>query len=254
MFKLIKYEFRKDMTIYIVVFSVLAALELYLAASIGLKSEVNIGIATVLYLLCGWGGITLLMVLGVISYARELGSKYSFMTFMTPNSSYKIVGAKYISLFLATVIATAAYCGFAYADIMLALARYSTLGDFVDLLDEVMELLSIRTLADYIATALALVFSVWLNIIITVSYAYLAITLSFTILANKKGKAILSIGLFVAIRIVTTIITYVLPTFNFGTSFGQILAGSWLEYVFQLLFVVGTYLGVSIMLDKKVSL
>ena len=46
----------------------------------------------ILFLLCGWAGIIFLMIMGVVSYARELNSKYSYMTFMTPNSTYAIVG------------------------------------------------------------------------------------------------------------------------------------------------------------------
>ena len=87
MLKLIKYELRKDMTLYIVIFSILFALELYLGGSILCKSDANVAISMILFLLCGWAGIIFLMIMGVVSYARELNSKYSYMTFMTPNST-----------------------------------------------------------------------------------------------------------------------------------------------------------------------
>ena len=54
MLKLIKYELRKDMTLYIVIFSILFALELYLGGSILCKSDANVAISMILFLLCGW--------------------------------------------------------------------------------------------------------------------------------------------------------------------------------------------------------
>lgn len=53
MLKLIKYEYRKSLTMFIIIFGVLFGLESYLAASILLKSETNIAISTVLYMLIG---------------------------------------------------------------------------------------------------------------------------------------------------------------------------------------------------------
>ena len=53
MLKLIKYELRKDMTLYIVIFSILFALELYLGGSILCKSDANVAISMILFLLCG---------------------------------------------------------------------------------------------------------------------------------------------------------------------------------------------------------
>ena len=86
--KLIKYELRKDMILYIIVFSVIMMLEFYLLGSILAKSEANIVISTLLFIMCGSSAILFVEVLGVVSFARELGSKYSYMTFMTPNSTF----------------------------------------------------------------------------------------------------------------------------------------------------------------------
>ncbi len=57
MLKLIKYEYRKSLTIFIIIFAVLFGLEAYLAGSIILKSTTNIAISMVLYMLVGWAGI-----------------------------------------------------------------------------------------------------------------------------------------------------------------------------------------------------
>ncbi len=254
MFKLIKYELRKDITLYIIIFSILFALEIYLAGSIFFESDTNLVISMLLFMLCGWAGIIFLMIMGVVSYARELNSKYSYMTFMTPTSSYQIVGAKYLTLFIMTVVASALYMLFIYLDVQLALIKYADIKDFAQLLDELLNMFSGTGIADIIVSIAATVASIWVSILLTVSFAYLAITLSATILANKKGKGWLAFGLFVVIRIVTAIITNYIPVFDFGDSFLQLIAGSWLVYLFEIVFIIGTYIGVSELLKRKVSL
>lgn len=254
MLKLIKYELRKDMTLYIVIFSILFALELYLGGSILCKSDANVAISMILFLLCGWAGIIFLMIMGVVSYARELNSKYSYMTFMTPNSTYAIVGAKYLTLFIVTVLASALYILFIYADVQLAMVKYGNIRNMREMADQILEIMAGTNISDIIIGIAAVVLGIWINIILTVSFAYLAITLSATILANKKGKGWLAFGLFVVIRVVTAIASYHIPTFDFGDSFVQTIAGSWLVYLFEILFIIGTYIGVSELLKRKVSL
>lgn len=254
MLKLIKYELRKDMTLYIVIFSILFALELYLGGSILCKSDANVAISMILFLLCGWAGIIFLMIMGVVSYARELNSKYSYMTFMTPNSTYAIVGAKYLTLFIVTVLASALYILFIYADVQLTMVKYGNIRNMREMADQILEIMAGTNISDIIIGIAAVVLGIWINIILTVSFAYLAITLSATILANKKGKGWLAFGLFVVIRVVTAIASSHIPTFDFGDSFAQMIAGSWLVYLFEILFIIGTYIGVSELLKRKVSL
>lgn len=251
--KLIKYELRKDMILYIIVFSVIMMLEFYLLGSILAKSEANIVISTLLFIMCGSSAILLVEVLGVVSFARELGSKYSYMTFMTPNSTFKIVGAKYITLLIITTLLTAIFAVSAVADVRLALYKYDSVNDFIEMVDFILEMG--QTSISEIVLGFAISFLIiWLDILTTVSFAYLAITLSATILSNKRGKGWLAVGLFIGIRIITSVIKNFIPVFEFGDTFLLMLAGQWMTFVFEILLVVGTYFGVSIMLDKKVSL
>ncbi len=253
MFKLIKYEYRKDLPMYIVIMSVIAALTGYLAISILAKSEVNIGISLVLYILGGWGAVLFIMVIGVISYAREINSRISYMSFMAPVSTFEIVGAKYLSLIFTTVAATALYGLGIYLNATLALNQFEEIHDMAEMIDYILVYFG-TDLASLIINFVVTILSIWLTILLTVNYAYLAITLSSTILANRRGKAWLAIGLFVGIRIVTSIITNFLPKFEFGTSFFEVVMSNWLVYAFEVLLIIGTYFGVSFLLKKKVSL
>lgn len=255
MLKLIKYEYRKSLTIFIIIFAVLFGLEAYLAGSIMAKSTTNIAISMVLYMLVGWAGILGLMIIGVISYARELNAKYSFMTFMTPNSTYKIVGAKYLTLLITTVAATLIYGAFVYLDIRLAMSRFEDTAEMFEMINELMGVLFGKSITNLIIGFVGMVVGIWVSILLTVSFAYLAITLSNTVLANKRGKGWLAVGFFVAIRVAVQVISHFLPDFDFGSdTLLQVMAGQWPTYVFEILFIVGTYIGVSELLKRKVSL
>lgn len=253
MFKLIKYEYRKDLPLYIIILSIIIALAGYLAISILSESEINIGISVVLYLLGGWGAVMFIMVIGVISYAREINSRTSYMSFMAPVTTFEIVGAKYISLMLTTIVATSIYVALAYMNITLALSQFKEIRDIAELIDYILVYYE-TDLAEIVVSFVGILFSIWITILLTVNYAYLAITLSSTILANKRGKAWLAIGLFVGIRIVTSIIEQMIPKFDFGTSLAKVLMSNWLVFAFQLMIIIGTYFGISIMLKKRVSL
>lgn len=134
------------------------------------------------------------------------------------------------------------------------MVKYGNIRNMREMADQILEIMAGTNISDIIIGIAAVVLGIWINIILTVSFAYLAITLSATILANKKGKGWLAFGLFVVIRVVTAIVSSHIPTFDFGDSFAQMIAGSWLVYLFEILFVIGTYIGVSELLKRKVSL
>ena len=253
MLKLIKYEYRKDMIAYIIVFGLLLVLGAYLTISILAESETNLAISIILFILCGFAGVLFLMIMGVVSFARELSSKYSYMTFMTPNSSYRIVGSKYLTVFFTTLVATVIYGLIIYGDAALILRENGDVEDFLEILDQILSFGN-KSVAGIVISVVIEIILVWIQILTTVSMAYLAFTLSATILSNSKGKVWLAIGFFVGIRVIVSVITGFLPHFDFGERLIQVILGYWPTILFNVVLIIGTYFGVSAMLDKKVSL
>ena len=233
--RLIKYEFRKDSGTYLTLFGILVVTEIYFLISFLLKSDNHMVLALVLAELGGSFGILALMISGAVSYSKEINSKYSYMTFMTPNSTYKIVGAKLIfSLFLGL-------------NIKLITDRYKEIHIITSELDELGRAFGFNT-GSYIASFLATLVTMMISFLFSVSCAYVAITLSTTILANRKGKAFLSIV------ILTSFIAGRIPVMDYGDTFLQYLAGNIYVYLFRLCLIAGSYLFVSYMLKKKISL
>lgn len=251
--RLIKYEFRKDAGTYFALFGILVATEIYFLVSFFLKSGINMGMALALAELGGVCGIFALMIHGAVSYSREINSKYSYMTFMTPNSPYKIVGAKYLSLIIVTIAGSVIFSLFFKLNIMLLTRRYSELRMISSLYDEICMALGIKA-DSYITSLLTSVVTMMISFLFSVSCAYVAVTLSTTILANRKGKGFLSVVFFFVIIIVTSFIVSKIPVLHFGDTFFDYIAGNVFIYLFRICLIAGSYLFISYMLKKKISL
>lgn len=254
MLKLVKYEYRKCITAYVAVLAVLCALEAYFLGALALKSENNIVIAAMLLLLLGSASVFIIMIIGISQYSKELSSKTSYMTFMTPRSVYEIVGAKYLTLLFTTVAGTVILIVFGYIDVKYVMVQYPDMEIMMEIIDEILAISVNKKISQLFVALAALVFEQWLSIFFTVSLAYLAITLSSTILSDKRGKGWLSVALFFAITIATSIISGKLPVFDFGDGLVQMLLGMWPALMFEILMIVATYFVVSELLKRKVSL
>ncbi len=251
--RLIKYEFRKDSGTYLSLFGILVVTEIYFIISFLLKSTNNMVMALVLAEIGGACGILALMIQGAVSYAKEINSKYSYMTFMTPNSTYKIVGSKYLSLLIVTVAGTLIFGLFLGLNIKLITDRYDQINFLRSMFDEIGEAYGFNT-GSYIASFMASLVTMMIGFFFSVSCAYVAITLSTTILANRRGKGFLSVVFFFVISILTSIIVSRIPVIDFGDTFFQYLAGNIFIYLFRICLIAGSYLFVSYMLKKKISL
>ncbi len=251
--KLIKYEFRKDSGTYFTLFGILVVTEIYFIISFLLKSSINMGMALVLAELGGACGIFALMIHGAVSYSKEINSKYSYMTFMTPNSPYKIVGAKYLSLLIVTVAGTMIFSLFLGLNVKLITDRYSEVRMITSVIDELGQTLGWNT-SSYVASFLASLVTMMISFFFSVSCAYVAITLSTTVLANRKGKGFLAVVFFFVIIIITSLIIRKIPVLNFGDTFFENLAGNVYIYLFRAGLILCSYLFISHMLKKKISL
>lgn len=253
MLKLMKYEFRKDLSVYLVLIGMLVAAELYFLMGFMFNNSVSVGIAAFIFIMGGMVGIIALMIQGALSYSKELSSKYSFMTFMTPNSPYKIIGAKYLSLFTVTAVSSVAYVGFCILDITLIYSKFDDVRAVRDIVRTACRMVGWDTDA-YVAALIAMLVTMWLGFFFSVSCAYLAITLSATILENKKGKGFLSFVFFIVIEIVVSKINDIIPRLDIKGGLGEAILNNIFVYLFEIVAIFLSYLWVSHMLEKKISL
>ena len=210
MLKLMKYEFRKMRTTLLVMLAALVALEAgfligdriddYRVAGVSLGLLTALVFAVYMYIL----------IAGIVSYSRELNDKSGYLTFMTPVSPMGVVASKLLFTVLAALAATALFGAATYYDYSRMFGRLDLGEDAYRQLDFTFTLFTGNMGGNYTLTRVVLtlafeVGTVLIEILLLMCTAYLAITLSATLLHNKKGfvRVLVSILFFVALNFIT---------------------------------------------------
>ena len=199
MFKLVKYEFRKARTATLALLGVAAALEIYFLASLYLSDTQDGVIASGLLLFfCAYAAAIFVFVRGVTSYSGELKNKSSYLIFMTPNSSLKIMGSKYLYTFLNGVLFAALFAALFALDMALTLDVMGELTAFLQAMQTALSLYGVY-LDQFSASAAFMLLYLLLSILSTFAVAYFAITIGHTLFRDKKWRWLPSLALFFAL-------------------------------------------------------
>lgn len=200
MLKLLKYEFIKKskLLLILLITAILANIGLGIA-----YGENGIGMFLVLSPL----------VLGIIylyelikTYSDDLNKKTGYMLFMTPNSGYKIIGSKLITIILVGFIFFTSYMIFVLTN--LSIIAYKMVGDFSLIADGINQLIEglnmiINGTLGISIGDLILIFIVGIvSSIVFVLTVYAAITIRKSIFSNTKFGGILSFIIFVIINVI----------------------------------------------------
>lgn len=250
MFKLMKYEFRKQAFSKLVILALVGLLEVIFFYGIITNKENVIATTMSLLFLFAMGALFFMAFEAIITYSNDLKLKCSYMLFLTPNTSYSIVGAKVLSAAIQIVIAGIAFLAVFAIDGGLLIAKYDSLAQVKEtillLLNRFFQL-NIE-FADIISFT-AVIITNWIS---TITLAFFSITLSTTFLANKKFKGIVSFIIFLALyilfsRIINTVVA------NTAADLSNISYPLMWASILEVCFIVITYIGTAWMLDKKVS-
>lgn len=247
MVKLIKYEFRKQVFSKIVMLVLVGLLELLFLFGIITDNEGRLGFSMGLLAMLSMGCLFFVAFESILTYSNDLKTKCSYMLFLTPNSSYKIVGAKAITAAVQIILVGAAFIVIALIDGGILLAKYQDIEYawemFKLLLNDVLSIsVDMKIVILYISTLI-------ISWVCTICVAFFSITLSTTFLANKKWKGIVSFIIFLGLNWLFNKIISVTLGSAFDYSTGHYI----LNLLYQLLFSIATFVGTGFMLEKKVS-
>ncbi len=269
MLKLLKYEFRKSLTALLVLAAIVGAVQLYFLGAMALDSTDHMAYAMILMAVCVYAAMIFVFVRGLTSYSAELKSRSAYLIFMTPNSGLKIMLSKYIYTFVNGLLIGAACLALSALDVTLFFAHH---GDIERLLRLVNTLLSqsglyLNQLGLFIAVTLI---TSLLSLLRFFALAYLAITLSHTLLRDKKARGLVAFLLFVALEYLLGLLQGVFPSPTeqlvlYAASTGEItqqMVSDLNELVplmlphacISLVCLIASVFGCGWMLDRKVSL
>ena len=198
MLRLLKYELRKTMLSKLILLCVTLIAQAVFLTGLWGNRERPLAIGAVLLFFVAVTGIALMGILSVATLHRDMNTKQGYMLFMTPNSCYKILGAKVIECGLSLLIAGAFFFALGWLDFSLLLGKGAN-QQIWDMVKEVIRAINdqIKLDASHIS---ALVFSVLAAWLCTVTTAYLADVVSSSLLNGKKGNGIVTFLLFLALN------------------------------------------------------
>ena len=255
MFKLIKYEFRKNLYGMAVMCGIIFAAQLYFMYACFIADNKNKALGGSWFLLMA-AIICFFMVfiMGIATYSRELSNKTAYLVFMTPNSAIKIIGSKLLyTLFNGAVILILL--------VILGIVDWRLLGKMweqeisvLEMVSEMMSMLGIDMLNVFYSAA-AVIVNFLVNFFMAVTLAYMSVTATATVLQNKKIKGLISVVVYIILFIVINKIGALLPRlYEYPESFTQVaLSGLW-RTVFFLIIIIGAVIATARLLERHVSL
>ena len=203
MFKLMKYEFRKLRNTLLVLLGALAALEVAFLVGTGMNKNGLVAISLTLISILVFVVYAYIILAGMASYSRELKEKSGYLIFMTPVRTVGVVLSKLLFTMLASLVVTALFGAAAYLDIRYLVSRMHIDPDILNQINLMLRfgLNANASVMQIVRMAGFYTLTVLLEVMLTMCSAYLAITLSATLLQNKKGflRALISLVLFLAL-------------------------------------------------------
>ncbi len=252
MYKLIKYELKKQWFSKIVILFTTILLQSYFLLSIFLEKDNHIATASAMLFFLVLIVFTYIAFEVVGTYAKDLNEKCSYMLFLTPNNSYKILGSKIITTVLQIMLFSIIYFILFIIDIRMVVVYF----DYLDGIKEVITLAldtffigSILRNYDFYTIVIQLI-KVILDWIIFVVTALFAITLSNTLLYNKKFKNIISFIFFI---LVSTFINYFNDFLRNSLDIYIIKEKLIFDCIFIIVCTVVIYVITAYMVEKKLS-
>lgn len=196
MLRLLKYELRKTMLAKLILLAVTLTAQAVFLVGLWGKHDIPLALGAFMLFVIATNGILLIGILSVITLHRDTNTKLGYMLFMTPNSCFKILGAKVIECAVSILLAGAFFFALGMLDFSLLLgqgANEEIWNMFKEAVNVVIPGVDLNMPNLFPALVFRLLAS-WLCIITTV---YLADMLASSLLYGKKANWLVVIPMFI---------------------------------------------------------
>ncbi len=252
MWTMLKYEIQRNRIVYSIFAGILAALQIGYMISVNLNNEkLTAGFIVGLSFL---GGVTILFIMinGISLYSRDLNQKTGYMVFMTPLSAYKIIGAKLLTTLIISSAFLAAFIGLGILDYNMLSNKFNI--QSLDVLIKIISGRSDMSLSNLGMIAIWRVILLYISTFTVILFAYFAMSLSATLLQNKKGKKLVAFLIFIGMFVGLTLIERIMPTAIMASDFAEMFKKEWPSTLLEVVCCIGAFWGTGYMLEKKISL
>ena len=198
MLRLLKYELRKTQFSKLVLLGITLVAQAVFLTGLWGKKEDTLAIGAFLLFAIAIVGIALMGILSVVTLHRDMNTKQGYMLFMTPNSCYRILGAKVIECALSLLLAGAFFFGLGYLDFSLILGE-GTNKQIWDMFNQMVRTINQHIVLDAPHIS-ALIFEIIATWLCTITTAYLADVISSSLLNGKKGGLLITFLIFLLLN------------------------------------------------------
>lgn len=247
---LMKYEMRKTWFLKAVLLALTAAAEaVFLVGLFSNNNDVYVtGIGLLIFL--AFSGVAVIGLGTVIVLHRDMNTKQSVMLFMTPHSSYAILGAKVLENLLSILLASAFFFALGFLDITLLFAHEKVLDQLWEMLSKFMQsLFNGRVVIDtpVLAAFVWLIAASWFSTVVT---ACLADVISAALLSGKRWSGLISVLFFI---LLTWGQNKLASLFYMGMSFDSFIPIALLRGGIMLVFAVAMYVVTAVIMERRLS-
>lgn len=241
--KLLKYEVRKTRFSKMILLILTFISEIiFLLGILFIHNEKWLIAGITCLVLCATFGTLLCGLHSVDQLQKELNSKQSYMLFMTPNNSYKILGAKVLENGISLTISGIFFSILASLDLFILFSRLEGVMKTINEILKSFGMIQIDPLN--IVSALIVLLVGWLLII---TIAYFSVILQASLLNGKRYGGFVSFIIFVGINIgLVWIVGFIPPV-------GSPIAASIIRAGIEIVIIVGFYAWAGWIMDKKIS-
>ena len=248
---LLKYEFRKTLMTKLFVLGItLVAETVFLVGNLlgnsSPNGEMTTSIGILLLVLTALGGILMISVQSVVTLHRDMNTKQGYMLFMTPNSSYRILGAKMIENVLSVYGAGILFFLLGIVDVSILFARLGQLERLANYVSDLLRSLNFQiefTAKGFLIFAFASLSS-WIG---TITIAFLSDIISSALFNGRKFNGFLTFALFIGINFLMGAIMQAIPK-SFDPNTSLLISG-----ITALIFSAIMYFLSSVIMDRYLS-
>ncbi|MCQ2457485.1 MAG: hypothetical protein MJ142_02005 [Clostridia bacterium] len=202
MLKLFKYEMRKTLTAKLIMLGLFAVLEGFFLYELLKGNEESALLVTLLVVIASFIGMFFIGIRSIVTLHHDINSKQGYMLFMTPNSNYRILGAKVLEFVISVLLAGFVFFGISLLDCKLLMNKFPKLSDIQDLMEMLKQAAGFKISID-LTSALTFVFQTVLSWLETVVLAFFADVLATSLLKGKKLGGLLAFILFIVLSVLT---------------------------------------------------
>ncbi|MDO4483251.1 MAG: hypothetical protein Q4C54_02100 [Clostridia bacterium] len=246
MLQLMKYEFRKTRTTKLVVVGLTLLLQIMFMFGLYGNNEQWMSTGAGLLIFVATFGVIIIGLQSLLTLHKDMSTKQSYMLFMTPNSSYKILGAKVLECSLSMLLMAVFFGALGFLDVTLLFGKFGQLDQLLEFFRSVMKQFTdqIHFTSPEIISFCGMLLCSWLATVVTAAFSDV---FACSLLNGKKFAGLAAFALFVVLNMVFGWISGLIPPA------GTFVAAMLISGGVSLIITAVMYFATAFMMDRYLS-